>query len=122
VLKQKLPKPSAADVPILVHRTNHGMTMKKEILSTLVSLSFFSTALFAAPGELSFSEQMQIQKQQLRPHVFNFFSDRYQQMQAHDSGVKLTFKAQLDSQKSLLRTQEFNPVSDAYKQVTAHKS
>jgi hypothetical protein len=96
--------------------------MKKAILSTLASLTLLSAPAFAAMDTLSFSEQLQLQKQQLRPQAFNFFSDRYQQVKAHDEQAKLAFKLQLDSQKSLLRTQEFNPISDAYKQVKARNS
>ena len=96
--------------------------MKKLALSTLICLSAFSAPTFAALGELSFSEQLQSQKQQLRPQAFNFFSDRYQQIKAKKPVRTLTFKAQLDSQKSLLRKQEFNPISDAYLQMNAHRS
>lgn len=95
--------------------------MKKLALSIFASLALFSAPTFAVTATKSFSQQLDMQKTQLRPQEFNFFSDRY--LQTHiQKTVLLSFKAQLDSQKGLLRTQEFNPVSDAYLQINARKS
>ncbi len=92
--------------------------MKKLTLSIFASVALFSAPSFAVTAEKSFSQQLAMQKTQLRPQAFNFFSDRYLQTHTQKS-TTLSFKAQLDSQKDLLRTQEFNPVSDAYMQIKA---
>jgi len=95
--------------------------MKKLTLSIVASVALFSAPVFADTAEKSFSQQLDMQKTQLRPQAFNFFSDRY--LQTHTQQLaSLSFKAQLDSQKGLLRTQEFNPVSDAYLQLKARQS
>jgi len=92
------------------------------MVMAIAALGFTAPAF--ADTQKSFSEQMQAQKTQLRPHVFNFFSDRYQQIEAQNAikPVNLSFKEQLDSQKGQLRTQEFNPISDAYLQTTSRHS
>nr|WP_320166133.1 hypothetical protein [uncultured Methylophaga sp.] len=96
--------------------------MKKTTLVVLTALSLVVAPAFADIESRTFSEQLQLQKTQLRPHAFNFFSDRYMQVQAKKQPVVLSFKEQLDSQKSLLRKQQFNPVSDAYLQTHARQS
>lgn len=94
----------------------------KTVLSTLIVTTGLMTApTFALTPELAMTEQMQAQKTQLRPQAFNFFSDRYLQLEAMKK-TQPTFKAQLDSQTELLRPQQFNPVSDAYVQTQARKS
>ncbi len=96
--------------------------MKKTTFVALTALSLVVAPAFADIENRTFSEQLQLQKTQLRPHAFNFFSDRYQQVQAMKKPVTLSFKEQLDSQKSLLRKQQFNPISDAYLQTHARQS
>ena len=91
--------------------------MKKTTLAALTALSLVVAPAFADIESRTFSEQLQLQKTQLRPHAFNFFSDRYMQVQAKKQPVVLSFKEQLDSQKSLLRKQQFNPVSPRYLQT-----
>lgn len=94
----------------------------KKFLSFIAIVSAALTApAFAASGVHGISEQMQAQETQLRPQAFNFFSDRYRQVEAMKQ-VRPTFKAQLDRQTEQLRTQEFNPVSDAYLQTQARQS
>jgi len=94
----------------------------KTVLSTLiVSTGLMTAQAFALTPEQAMSEQMQEQKTQLRPQAFNFFSDRYQQLEAMKK-TQPTFKAQLDRQTELLRPQQFNPISDAYIQMQARKS
>ena len=93
----------------------------KNILATIIlSITTISPAV-AATSANGLSEQMQAQMEQLRPHAFNFFSDRYKQMQVMKTAM-LTFKQQLDSQTELLRPQHFNPKSDAYRQIQARES
>ncbi len=82
--------------------------MKKLTLSIFAGALLVSAPTFADTAEKSFAQQMDMQKTQLRPQAFNFFSDRYLQTHTQKT-ASLTFKAQLDSQKGLLRTQEFNP-------------
>jgi len=96
--------------------------MKKTTFAALTALSFVIAPAFADIENRTFSEQLQLQKTQMRPHAFNFFSDRYLQVQAMKKPVTLSFKEQLDSQKTLLRTQQFNPISDAYLQTHARQS
>ncbi|SFK45190.1 hypothetical protein [Methylophaga sulfidovorans] len=96
--------------------------MKKTTFVALTALSFVVAPAFADIENRTFSEQLQLQKTQLRPQAFNFFSDRYIQVQAMKKPVTLSFKEQLDSQKSLLRKQQFNPISDAYLQTHARQS
>jgi hypothetical protein len=95
--------------------------MKTVSLSIFAITALFSAPLFADTAEKSFFRQLEMQKTQLRPQQFNFFSDRYLQTHTQQT-AQLSFKAQLDSQKGLLRTQQFNPVSDAYLQVKARQS
>ncbi|WP_438970037.1 hypothetical protein [Methylophaga sp.] len=94
--------------------------MKKLTVSILASVALFSAPTFAVTQEKSFSQQLDMQKTQLRPQAYNFFSDRYLQTHVNKT-AKLSFKAQLDSQKGQLRTQEFNPISDAYMQMKARQ-
>lgn len=93
--------------------------MKKSMMSVLGLSLLMGSVAHAAVGELSFSQQLDMQKEQLRPQAFNFFSDRYAQVKAHEGMSLMSFKQQLDSQKNALRPQQFNPVSDAYMQVHA---
>ena len=95
--------------------------MKTVFSALIVTTGLMTAPAFALTPELSMTEQMQAQKTQLRPQAFNFFSDRYQQLEAMKK-TQPTFKAQLDSQTELLRPQQFNPVSDAYVQTQARKS
>lgn len=93
--------------------------MKTKLISVFGALVMMSSAANAVVTDLTFSQQMDAQKQQLRPQAFNFFSDRYVQLQAMKTASLMTFKQQLDSQKLSLRPQQFNPVSDAYYQTHA---
>jgi hypothetical protein len=95
--------------------------MKKVMSAVIIASGLLSAGVNAATAHLAMSEQMQAQKIQLRPQAFNFFSDRYRQLQAMKK-TQPSIKAQLDSQTQLLRYQQFNPVSDAYVQVQARKS
>jgi hypothetical protein len=95
--------------------------MKTLFTAIVMSAGLVATPVFALSPAQSMSEQMQAQKTQLRPQAFNFFSDRYLQVQAMKK-VRPTIKAQLDSQTQLLRPQQFNPVSDAYMQIKARQS
>jgi hypothetical protein len=95
--------------------------MKTVFSALIVTTGLMTAPAFALTPELSMTEQMQAQKTLLRPQAFNFFSDRYQQLEAMKK-TQPTFKAQLDSQTKLLRPQQFNPVSDAYVQTQARKS
>lgn len=99
--------------------------MKKIILPTvLLAMSASVMTAQAVVVEQSFADQLMMQKTQLHPQEFNFFSDRYKQVQAHRStnvssvtDINLespSFKMQLDSQKQQLRAHQFNPISDAY--------
>lgn len=97
--------------------------MKKMIIG-LMTLAAFSVPAMAQDKTLSFSDQLNMQKQLLRPHAFNFFSDRYQQERARKEiavSTALSFKQQLDLQKTQLRKQEFNPISDVFIQMKAHQ-
>ncbi|PHS71508.1 MAG: hypothetical protein COB23_00615 [Methylophaga sp.] len=96
--------------------------MKTIKLSTIFLLlnSFFITAHAYETVERSFAEQLEEQKTQLRPQEFNFFSDRYKQVKAHEKimdskpamvkGDKISFKMQLDSQTQLLTDHNLYPV------------
>lgn len=95
--------------------------MKTAMTALVLSTGLVTASAYALPPQQSLSEQMQAQKTQLRPQAFNFFSDRYLQIEAMKR-AQPTVKAQLDSQKQLLRPQQFNPISDAYLQTQAHKS
>ena len=95
--------------------------MKSTLTALVVSTGLIASSAFALPPSQSLTEQMEAQKTLLRPQAFNFFSDRYMQIEAIKKSQP-SFKAQLDSQTKLLRPQEFNPVSDAYKQIQAKKS
>lgn len=95
--------------------------MKTIFTAIVMSAGIFATPAFALSPQQSLSEQMQAQKTQLRPQAFNFFSDRYMQVEATKK-AQPTVKAQLDKQMQLLRYQQFNPVSDAYLQTHARKS
>jgi len=95
--------------------------MKTLINALIIGSGLMTAAANAATAHLAMTEQMQAQKVQLRPQAFNFFSDRYLQLEAMKK-TQPTFKAQLDSQTELLRPQQFNPVSDAYVQTQARKS
>jgi len=95
--------------------------MKKIILPLALLAVSSNVATVNAAVEKTFSQQLSQQKTQLRPQEFNFFSDHYKQVQAHNADVsKVSFKQQLLGQKTQLRPQEFNFFSDRYKQVTAH--
>ncbi len=94
--------------------------MKKIILSIALFAINASVTTANAAVENTFSQQLAQQKTQLRPQEFNFFSDRYKQVQAHNiNTTTVSFKQQLLKQKTQLRPQEFNFFSDRYKQVTA---
>jgi len=94
--------------------------MKKIILSIALLAVNAGVMTANAVVEKTFSQQLSQQKTQLRPQEFNFFSDRYKQVQAHkNASHNLSFKQQLLEQKTQLRPQEFNFFSDRYKQVTA---
>lgn len=95
--------------------------MKTIFTAIVLSTGLMTTSAFALTPQQALSEQMQAQKTQLRPQAFNFFSDRYLQIEAMKKSQP-TIKAQLDSQTKLLRPQQFNPVSDAYLQTQARKS
>lgn len=95
--------------------------MKNMLTAIALTTGLVSAQVFALAPEQALTEQMQAQKTQLRPQAFNFFSDRYLQIQAIKKSQP-TIKAQLDSQTELLRPQQFNPVSDAYVQTQARKS
>jgi hypothetical protein len=63
------------------------MMMKKFALNTIFLLiSVSSMPPLAAVGQ-SFSEQLNEQKKQLRPQEFNFFSDRYKQVNAQEKVI-----------------------------------
>jgi len=94
--------------------------MKKIILSIALFAINASVTTANAAVENTFSQQLAQQKTQLRPQEFNFFSDRYKQVQAREGNTTtMSFKQQLLEQKSQLRPQEFNFFSDSYKQVSA---
>jgi len=98
--------------------------MKKIILSAVMFALNVGMTTSNAEVAHGFSQQMMEQKSQLRPQQFNFFSDRYQQVQAHRNSVTTqpelaSFSEQLSQQKTQLRPQEFNFFSDRYKQVNA---
>ncbi len=95
--------------------------MKTVFSALIVTTGLMTAPAFALTPEQAMTEQMQAQKTQLRPQAFNFFSDRYLQLEAMKK-TQPTFKAQLDSQTELLRPQQFNPISDAYVQTQAKKS
>ncbi|PHS27438.1 MAG: hypothetical protein COA83_00015 [Methylophaga sp.] len=96
--------------------------MKKTLLTVLLfTLSAPILTTQAATTALSFAEQLNMQKTQLRPQEFNFFSDRYKQVKAQqDDSASASLKAQLDSQKDLLRPQFFSFKADVYNQTTSH--
>jgi hypothetical protein len=97
------------------------MTMKKVILSAVLLSTILTMTGARAALKPSFSQQLLEQKTQLRPQEFNFFSDRYKQVneKAILSSSTLSFNEQLQQQRTQLRPQEFNFFSDRYKQVTA---
>ncbi|PHS69592.1 MAG: hypothetical protein COB23_06200 [Methylophaga sp.] len=91
------------------------------LATTFLSISASLTSAQAAT-DYSFSDQLEVQKEQLRPQEFNFFSDRYKQVKAHNQLVatniqKPSFKEQLDSQMQQLKGHQFHPASDAYYQI-----
>jgi hypothetical protein len=100
--------------------------MKKIILATVLLTMSASMMTAQAAVSLSFADQLMMQKIQLRPQVFNFFSDRYKQVAAQENVLAAvsvespSFKVQLDSQKQQLRMHKFNPVSDAFFQMISH--
>ncbi len=91
--------------------------MKKTLLSAALLASVSSIMPLQAAKLPSFSEQLMMQKTQLNPQEFNFFSDRYKQIMARQrarlSGLEFegaAFKFQLDSQRDLLRDYNLYPV------------
>jgi len=100
--------------------TRRSTAMKKIILST--AFLTMSVSLMTAQAA-SFADQLMAQKTQLQPQEFNFFSDRYKQVKAHEqvAAVKPSFVEQLTVQKTQLHPQEFNFYSDRYKQVKAQE-
>jgi hypothetical protein len=104
--------------------------MKKIILSTIFLSISASLMTAQAAVENSFADQLMMQKKQLHPQEFNFFSDRYKQVKAqqnvnqNQSAVvkdENSIAAQLMMQKKQLHPQEFNFFSDRYKQVKAQQ-
>lgn len=95
--------------------------MKKTLLTILMfTLSAPILTTHAATTALSFAEQLNMQKTQLRPQEFNFFSDRYKQVKAQeDESASASLKAEFDSQKDLLRPQFFSFRADVYNQTTS---
>lgn len=101
--------------------------MNKIILTTIFLTMSASLMTAQAAVKISFADQLMMQKKQLHPQEFNFFSDVYKQVTVQQQtapsqpvaieGEKLSFKMQLDSQKQLLRHHKFYPVSDAYYQI-----
>lgn len=100
--------------------------MKKIILATVLLTMSASMMTAHAAVSPSFSDQLMMQKTQLRPQAFNFFSDRYKQVAAQQNVLAAvsvespSFKVQLDSQKQQLRMHKFNPASDAFFQRISH--
>ena len=105
--------------------------MNKIILSTIFLSMSASLMTVQAATVNSFEEQLMMQKKQLRPQEFNFFSDRYKQVHAQQkineaqpvvyAQVEQSFSEQLMMQKKQLHPQEFNFFSDRYKQVQAQQ-
>ncbi len=105
--------------------------MNKIILSTIILSMSASLMTVQAATVNSFADQLMMQKKQLHPQEFNFFSDRYKQVTAQQkisqgqpvkhAQVEQSFSEQLMMQKKQLHPQEFNFFSDSYKQVQAQQ-